>query len=182
MKRFNRKFKMFTRTTIITDDVVNVLKTILEKNPEYYLDEIAEELVKETGIYLPFSTIYKTIKDKLNYSLQVCYKSAKQRDELERRRYKAVLKSLVKTAEQVLVIDEAHTDKRASRRRRAWGKRNSGGIGLKNDFITKLDTLKLLDLILSKDLQKGVLVYIQGKRYLMKGQTVLWILKLFKNG
>ena len=119
MKRFNRKFKMFTRTTIITDDVVNVLKTILEKNPEYYLDEIAEELVKETGIYLPFSTIYKTIKDKLNYSLQVCYKSAKQRDELERRRYKAVLKSLVKTAKQVLVIDEAHKDKRASRRRRA---------------------------------------------------------------
>ena len=35
---------------------------------------------------------------------------------------------------QVLVIDEAHKDKKASCRRRAWGKRNSGGIGLKKWF------------------------------------------------
>ena len=37
--------------------------------------------------------------------------------------------------EQVIVIDETHKDKRASRRRRAWGKRNSGGIALKRYFM-----------------------------------------------
>ena len=32
---------------------------------------------------------------------------------------------------QIIVIDEIHKDKRASRRRRAWGRRNSGGIALR---------------------------------------------------
>ena len=131
---FNKKFRNQRRTNIITDDIVNTLRSIINENPEYYMDEIAEELVKHTGVYLPFTTIYRTLKEKLGYSLQVCYESAKQRNELERRRYKRALKSLVKNAEQVLVIDETHKDKRASRRRRAWGKRNSGGVQLKKWF------------------------------------------------
>ena len=36
--------------------------------------------------------------------------------------------------EQVIVIDEAHKDKRASRRRRSWGIRNSGEIALRKFF------------------------------------------------
>ena len=134
VKRFNKKFKMFCCTNIITDEIVSTLQTIVDTNPEYYIDEIAEELVKHTGVYLPFTIIYTTLKEKLNYLLQVCYESAKQRNELERKRYKAALKSIVKNAGQVLVIDEAHKDKRASRRRRAWGRRNSGGIALKKWF------------------------------------------------
>ena len=100
---------------MITDKIISSLKTIINQNPEYYIDEIAEELVKHTSVYLPFSTIYKILKEKANNSLQVCYESAKQRNELEQKRYKAVLKSLVKNAGQVLMIDEAHEDKRASR-------------------------------------------------------------------
>ena len=50
------------------------------------------------------------------------------------RRYKDALRLLVKDVEQVLVIDETHKDKRASRRRRAWGKRNSGGVALRKWF------------------------------------------------
>ena len=64
----------------------------------------------------------------------MCYESAKQRNELEQRRYKAALKSLVRNVEQVLVIDEAHKDKKTSWRRRVWRKLNSGGIGLKKWF------------------------------------------------
>ena len=97
-------------------------------------DEIAEELGKELEIFLPLSTIYRTLTDKCNYSLQVCYESAKQRDEIERQRYKLALKYLVEDASQVLVIDETHKDKRESRRRRAWGRRNSGGVPIKRWF------------------------------------------------
>ena len=61
------------------------LKEIINNNPEYYLDEIAVELVKKVGVYLPFSTFYKTITKRLKYSLQVCYEAAKQRNEMERR-------------------------------------------------------------------------------------------------
>ena len=114
------------------------LKEIINNNPEYYLDEIAVELVKKVGVYLPFSTFYKTITKRLKYSLQVCYEAAKQRNEMERRRYKEALQIVVKDPRQVLVIDEAHKDKRASRRRRTWGRRNSGGVTLLKWFRSKV--------------------------------------------
>ena len=42
----------------------------------------------------------------------------------------------LRTLEQVIVIDETHKDKRASRRRRAWGFRNGGGVKLRKWFKT----------------------------------------------
>ena len=128
---YDKKCKAFKRTDVITDEVVDTLRIIVDTAPELYLDEIAEELGVRTGTYLPMNTIQRVLDEKLDYSLQVCYESAKQRDEIERERYKAALESLVKDVRQVIVIDETHKDKRASRRRRAWGKRNSGGIPLK---------------------------------------------------
>ena len=107
---YKRKSRCITATALIDDNVINALDSIVQENPEFYLDEIAEELVKRTGLYLPFTTIYMTLKEKLNYSLQVCYEAAKQRDEVERRRYKEALRLLVKDVEQVLVIDETHKD------------------------------------------------------------------------
>ena len=115
------------RTNVVTDEIVETLRSIVDDYPEYYLDEIAKELGIRTGCYLPIPTIHRVLKVKLQCSLQVCYESAKQRDEVERRRYKVALRSLVTDPEQVIVIDETHKDKRASRRRRAWGERNSGG-------------------------------------------------------
>ena len=111
-----------------------MLKDIVDNNPELYIDEISEELLKQAGVHLPCSTVYRTIYCKLGYTLQVCYESAKQRDELERKRYSIALKSLVKNVDQVIVIDETHKDKRASRRRRAWGVRNGGGVRLRKWF------------------------------------------------
>lgn len=136
-RRYKRKCFSSRRTNIITEEIVQQLKEIVDDNPEFYIDEIAEELVKKTGVYLPLSTIYKTVRHKLGYTLQVCYESAKQRDELERKRYMIALKGLVKNAEQVIVIDETHKDKRASRRRRAWGFRNGGGVKLRKWFRTE---------------------------------------------
>ena len=78
IKQFNRKFKQFHHTNIITNKIVSTFKTIVDQNLEYYIDEIAEELVKHTSVYLPFSIIYKVSKEKLNYSLQICYESTKQ--------------------------------------------------------------------------------------------------------
>lgn len=41
---------------------------------------------------------------------------------------------VVRKPEQVIIIDETHKDKNAARRRKAWGRRNSGGIALKRWF------------------------------------------------
>ena len=46
----------------------------------------------------------------------------------------AALKSLCKNVGSIIVIDEVHKDKQASRRRRAWGKWNGGGVALKKWF------------------------------------------------
>ena len=132
--RFKKKSKFNITTGLVNDNIISTLDAIVKKSPELYLDEIAEELVLQTGVHLPFSTIYRTLRDRLGYSLQVCYDAAKQRDEVERRRYLEALKCLVRDVEQVIVIDETHKDKRASRRRRAWAKRNSGGIALSKWF------------------------------------------------
>ena len=43
---------------------------------------------------------------------------------MERQRYDAALSALVNDVIQVVIAHETHTDKNASRRREAWGKRN----------------------------------------------------------
>lgn len=43
----------------------------------------------------------------------------------------------LRTVEEVIVIDETHKDKRASRRRRTWRFRNSGGVKLRKWFKTE---------------------------------------------
>ena len=137
-RAYHLKCRAFKRTSVVTDEVVESLRTIINEAPELYLDEIAEELASRTNIFLPHSTIHRILHEKLQYSLQVCYESAKQRDEMERERYRIALKSMVKDVEQVIVIDETHKDKRSSRRRRAWGRRNSGGIALKRWYVNEV--------------------------------------------
>jgi len=92
----------------VTDKVLEVLRGGVDEHPEYYLDEIAEELLIRTQIHLPICTIYKTLTEK-----------ALQRNESHRRLYKKALKCLVKDPRQLVFIDETHKDKNASRRRRA---------------------------------------------------------------
>ena len=127
---YNRKCRAFKRTSVVTDQVVETLHSILDEAPELYLDEIAEELGRRNNVYLPHSTLHHILHNTLNYSLQVCYESARQRDEMERERYRIAVEIMVNDVEQVIVIDETHKDKRSSRRRRAWEKRNSGSLAM----------------------------------------------------
>ena len=121
---WGKKCKKFKRTSIINNDVITALQDIINEAPELYFDEIAEDLGKATSVYLPHNTIHYVLHHRLNYTLQVCYESAKQQDETERERYKVALEFLIERVEdvgQIIVIDETHKDKRASRRCRAWG-------------------------------------------------------------
>ena len=110
------------------------MKSIVDENPELYLDEVAVELVERKDCHLSITTISRTLKDKVGYSLQVCYDSALQRNEAERYQYKYALSALVSDAAQCIFIDETHKDRNASRRRKAWGQKHSGGLALKRWF------------------------------------------------
>ena len=43
--RYRRKCHVSSRTSLVTEEVLQVLKDIVDNNPELYIDEIAEELL-----------------------------------------------------------------------------------------------------------------------------------------
>ena len=59
MRRYRKKRLRYKRTTRVTDEVVNALEGIIEAHPEYYLDEIAIELLASTSTHLSISTIHR---------------------------------------------------------------------------------------------------------------------------
>ena len=70
-------------------------------------------------------------------SLQVCYEVARQRNHHERMLYQQALETLLSAFEDpsmLVYVDETHKDRNASRRRRAWGIPNSGGVKLNRWF------------------------------------------------
>ena len=96
------------------------LKDIIRDSPQLYLDEIADLLYHQSGKRWSDSTIWRRMQF-LGYSLQVAIFRARQISENEQLDFRARLEDNVKDLEQILIIDEAHKSKNASRRRRAWG-------------------------------------------------------------
>ena len=133
-KRHRRMKRKYTYSSTITSSLVRCIKDIVDEHPEFYLDEVQATICTRLSLYISISTIYRILKDKIGYTLQVCYESAAQRNENERALYRTALECLVSRADQVVFVDETHKDKHASRRRKAWGPRNSGGIALKRWF------------------------------------------------
>uniref|UniRef100_A0A7S3V5Z9 Tc1-like transposase DDE domain-containing protein n=1 Tax=Chaetoceros debilis TaxID=122233 RepID=A0A7S3V5Z9_9STRA len=134
MKFLRKLGKKFKRTKVVTEDIVQCLKLITEEHPEFYIDEIQMAVCVQKRVFISEATLTRVLKEKLGYSLQVCYDSALQRSQSQRALYKASLKGLVRNANQLIFVDETHKDKAASRRRKAWGIRNSGGIGIQRWF------------------------------------------------
>jgi hypothetical protein len=131
IRKINKLARRHKTTSLVTNRVIFTVKEIVDENPELYLDEIATELANRMDVYVSISTIHRILKNHIGYSLQVYTEAAAQRDEVERLRYKAALQALVQNPEQVVFIDETHKDRNSSRRRRAWGRRNSGGLVLR---------------------------------------------------
>ena len=136
-KRMTQLRKKCKLRRTVTQLHIQALRRIVDNHPEYYLDEFAEELAYRTNSTFALSTISRVIKEEFNLSLQVCHEVARQRNENERKLYKHALCTLLSVFEDLgmlVYIDETHKDRNASRRRRAWGKKNSGGVKLDRWF------------------------------------------------
>ena len=114
-KKFNK-----ARTFDPQDDVA--LLSIVDDNPQLYLDEICTLMTRRRRKKWSPSAIWKRLHG-LGYSLQACVQKARQRDELKRQQCKHRLKMLVRNPEQLMYVDETHKSANASRRRRGWSKR-----------------------------------------------------------
>ena len=140
LKKFRKRYGKCRRTNgVMTEEIIAAVNNIVEESPEYYLDEIMQKLAEDTGVYLNPSSIHRILTEKLNLSLQVCVEVATQRNELQRYLYKRALDVLVQHPKQVIVLDETHKDRNASRRRRGWGNRNGGGVKINRWFTENIN-------------------------------------------
>ena len=109
----------------MTEEEQRVLEEIVKDYPYLYLDEISEQLYERTGCNKRYhdSTIWRTLKKKCKYSLQVVTERAKQQDQDELDEYHMALHEKVYDPSMVVFIDETARDRNAARRRRHWSKR-----------------------------------------------------------
>ena len=129
MKAVQRKYNWLPRNAIISQAELKVLEDVLNENPAAYLDEVAVSLGRRTGKYFRVSTISRYTRKYLGYTLQTLNEVAKQQCDKERENFKLALDILLDNQPELLVmVDETHKDQNMSRRRRGWGKRNSGGV------------------------------------------------------
>ena len=105
-----------------TPRVVKLVKAIVDREPELYLDEIQTRVQQTIGVSPSLPTISRILNQMLRYSLRVITEKATQRDCLLRDRFR---RDLVFFSDPALFcwVDETHKDRNASRRRRAWGPR-----------------------------------------------------------
>jgi transposase len=98
------------------------LMSIIEGQPQLYLDEIAVMMEGRTGKKWAHNTIWRRLHD-LGYSLQVAVQRARQAQVAEQHSFYWRLSNFVSDARQIILIDETHRSKNAARRRRAWSLR-----------------------------------------------------------
>lgn len=106
-----------------TDNDTNVLKDIVDRNPDYFLDEIQDDFVAATNKYFAYSTLWTKLDTVCNYSLQVATYKAVQQNEQERLDYEATIERIVAHPSMLIFIDETAKGRNASRRRRSWSMR-----------------------------------------------------------
>ena len=116
------------RNQVLNDGDVQVIKRIVDDNPNLYLDEIAFQFGMELGKFVHHSTIRRCLIDRLGYSMKVLQNIASQQCELNETRFlEAMGLYLHGFPDRLITIDETHRDRNAARRRRGWGKKGNGG-------------------------------------------------------
>jgi transposase len=105
-----------------TKEHETVLRQIIDNQPQLYLDEIQEELYKETGVVWHCSTIWRKLHT-IGYSLKLAVFRAKQQSQEEVDAYHIRLLDRMNHPSQLLFLDETARGANASRRRHAWSPR-----------------------------------------------------------
>jgi len=123
MRKYLRRGGRRARSRAMSQAHLDALQGIVDRHPEYYLDEFVDALHDETGVLFSPTTVWRALREKLGCSLKVMSERAKNQNEGERRGFMRMLHYYVKDVRQVLIIDESSKGRNASRRRRGWGTR-----------------------------------------------------------
>ena len=129
----------YHKNTVVDEHELLKLKSIVDKNPNNYLDDIALIFGIETGKFVHPSTIWRYMTERLSYSQQVLETLAKQQCVEDEHRFKLALALLLQGCpERLVTVDETHKDRNAARRRRGWARRNSGGLQTREWFLSEV--------------------------------------------
>ena len=131
-----QKNRRKTHRTKWKDEEIKHLKRIVNKFPQFYLDEISDHFharFPKMERRKSDSAIWRCLHKHCNYRLKVCTEVALQRNELERDRFRLALNLMTTNVEQHIIIDETSKDQNSARRRRMWALRGETAT-LKNVF------------------------------------------------
>ena len=95
-----------------------MLKDMLVKHPEYCLDQFAHALCMASNVLVSPSSAHRCIHDRLDYRMLALQEIALQRNEEDRELFKSALLEVLEHPEMIVLVDETHKDKNASRRER----------------------------------------------------------------
>lgn len=98
------------------------MKDILDKHPEYNLDQLVHALYLKSNILVSPISIYRYLHDWLNYRILVFQEITQQGNEEDRELFRSALLEILEHPEMLILVNETHKDKNASRRKRAWGR------------------------------------------------------------
>ena len=90
---------------LFTKEDEHVLKEIIDRQPQLYLDEIRIELAQVTGEFWSTTTIWRKLHQ-IGYSLKKAVLRAKQQSEQEVNDYRIRMADRMRHIRQVLFIDE----------------------------------------------------------------------------
>ena len=130
-REYIKQHNVLPHNTKINTNDLKLLKTIFDDSPALYLDEIALLFGRRSGKYLSRSTIWKYASKYLGYTMQAISERSNNVCELTRSAFTTSLRILLDGRPNMLVmVDETHKDRNASRRRKGWTRRNGAGLVL----------------------------------------------------
>ena len=128
-KKRKSRLKGMSKNMAVNDNELIILKSIVDRNPNLYLDEISMLFGIATKKFLHYTTIWRYMSERLGYSQQVMISLATQQCEEEEIQFKVALELLLQgDVNRLITVDETHKDRNAARRRRGWAHKNSGGV------------------------------------------------------
>ena len=145
------------RQPVLSRNDQSFLKLLLTHNPDFYLDELLEQLIFfNPNVDISLSTLSRTLS-KMGYSKKRNTKVIPLSDAIERRIFKMGIDRLVSHTNQLVFLDETANSRGSVQRNSSWSARGMQSIGTARSAGTRMSFMGAIDVhgIVSFNLFEG---------------------------
>jgi transposase len=111
---------------VMDDATVAALKNLAEQQPELFLDQMQDEMLRTTGKRIALITLSTTLRKRLGMTQQKLSSLSRAKDDAARLVYVNYIHNLTEDPKMFIFIDETAKDRNASRRRMGWARKGIG--------------------------------------------------------